>query len=127
MAMPELVSGWSDDTPVYLIERNGDSVGYRKVPARWSAFFLGLDDSDRAALARSKDVKALTIEGQYTRIDFTSRQARDDVVDRVGKAISKRRTVGYREPGDMTVDPAVLEADVRPLRRLLSDVGTLQV
>ncbi len=123
----ELVSGWSDEERVYLIERDGDSVRYRSVPARWSMFVLGMDEKDRATLARSSNVIAIIPEGQYTRIDCRGKWQRREVAEWLGKAIEERRTIGWKDPNDATPEPALLEADVMPLRRLLSDNGHLQV
>lgn len=125
--MAELVSGWSDEQRVYLIEREGDSLKYRSVPAQWSLFVLGMDEKDRAALARSEAVSAIIPEGPYTRVDCRGKWQRKEVADWLGKAVEARQTIGWRDPNDDAPDPALLEADVMPLRRLLSDNPNLQI
>jgi DNA polymerase elongation subunit (family B) len=118
----DLVSGWSDDTHVYLVERpdGGDAVKVRRMRAKWSAFFTGLDDKDRLALQRTREVIGLSTQGQYTRVDFRNKWARKDICWKLGQAIEGARAAG-------ALDAAILEADVNPLRRFLSDYGTANV
>lgn len=116
----EIVSGWSDDDSVYLVERVSDNVRLRRMPAKWSAFFTGLDDGDRLSLQRSRDVVGLSISGKYTRVDFRNRWARKDVCYKLGLAVE-----GARAAGDYSA--AILEADVNPFRRLLADHGSVNV
>src|SRR3990172_8790739 len=116
----DLVSGWSEGDVVYLVERPGDDVRIRKLPARWSAFFQGMDDDDRKALQRSRSVTGLTHDGRYTRIDFRNRWERKDAVYRISERLKVARAAG-------DYGGAILEADVNPLRRLLSDNGNLNV
>lgn len=127
--MGEIVSGWSDDDYVYLVERDGDHVGAKRLPAKWSAFFRGMDDRDRVSLARTRDVAKVELdEHGYTRVDFKNRHARRDSLFRIGEAIKRRRMDALSEK-DLTklYDGAILEGDVGPLRRLLSDVPQLQI
>lgn len=127
--MGEVVSGWSDDDHVFLVEREGERVGARRLPARWSAFFRGMDEKDRAALSRSRDVLRVEVdEHGYTRVDFRNRHARRDAVGRISQAISARKMDVFSEE-DITklYQGGVYEADVGPLRRLLSDVPQLQI
>ncbi len=122
--MAELVSGWSDDHHVHLIERAGEKLKYMKVPAKWSAFFKGLEDDDRATLARAPEVKGISVDPHgYTRIDFAGRWERERVVRAVEEAAKRRRVESFKEHAPVEI----LEADVRPLRRLLSDTPTLQI
>lgn len=118
----ELVSGWSDDTYVYLVERPNDSddVKIRRVRGKWSAFFKGLDDADRLTLQRMNEVVGLSMQGEYTRVDFRNRWARRDITRKLQEAIDGMRSAGQ-------YGAAILEADVNPLRRLLSDHGGLSV
>jgi DNA polymerase elongation subunit (family B) len=117
----ELVSGWSDDKYVYLVERNGaETVRVRRVQAKWSAFFSGLDDSDRLTLQRASEVTGVSVRGRYTRVDFRNRWARRDIVRRMEEVL-----VGSRAGGN--TEAAILEADVNPLRRFLSDFGHVNV
>lgn len=88
--------------------------------AKWSAFFTGLDDADRLTLQRAREVIGLSVSGKYTRVDFKDRWARKDVCWKLGQAIEGMRAAG-------AVDAAVLEADVNPLRRFMSDHGTVNV
>lgn len=127
--MGEIVSGWSDDDHVYLVERDGDRVGARRLPARWSAFFRGMDDKDRAALARTRDVIRVELDAHgYTRADFRNRHARRESLQRIEQAIKLRRMdVFHEEDATKLYDGAILEGDVGPLRRLLSDVPQLQI
>lgn len=127
--MGEIVSGWSDDDYVYLVERDGDHVGAKRLPAKWSAFFRGMDEKDRTALARTRDVAKVELDAHgYTRVDFKNRHARRDSLFRIGEAIKRRRMDALSEK-DLTklYDGAILEGDVGPLRRLLSDVPQLQI
>src|ERR1041385_6319529 len=110
----ELVSGWVDGDRVVIVERAGDDVRARSLPAKWSLFVEDLDDDDRRDLQRMRDIVGVRVDGRYTRADFRNRWARKDFVDKVEKSNRGRSAAGvapYR----------VLEADVNPLRRLLSD------
>ena len=113
--MADLVSGWTERDTVHLVQRAGDEVTIRTVPAKWSLFVTGLDDTDRATLARDRRVTGCRADGAYTRVDCRNRWARQDVVEVLERAAAKAPHV------------RVLEADLSPLRRLLSDVGSLQV
>lgn len=110
----QIVSGWSDDSHVYCVERNGDDIRIRKTRATWSAFFKGLDDSDRLALKRTTEVTGMRVENEYTRVDFRNKWARISIVNQV-----RERFEGALLGGDDSYD--ILEADVSPLRRLLTD------
>jgi len=129
----ELVSGWSDDKYVYLVERlSGDSdVRVRRVRAKWSAFFVGLDDDDRHALQRTREVIGLSVRGKHTRVDFRNKWDRLSVCNRLGSLIEGARAAASGDEfalGESIPDPpAILEADVNPLRRLLSDHGSLNI
>ena len=131
--MPEVVSGWSDDNAVWLVIRNGDEVRYRKLKAKWTAFFAGLDDGDRKTLARTKGVVALSLEPSgLTRIDFASHWARKDSLFRIGNAIKGKNLVTALSDFDPGSDDeeqmaSILEGDVNPLRRLLSDHPEIQI
>lgn len=127
--MSELVSGWSDDDHVFLVYREGDAVSARRLPAMWSAFFRGMSEKDRTALARTRDVLKLEVDAHgYTRVDFRNRHARRDALYRIGEALKIRRQDVFSEK-DITkfYDGAILEGDVGPLRRLLSDTPLLQI
>ena len=127
--MSEIVSGWSDDDHVYLVVRDGDSVSARRIRSKWSAFFLGLNDNDRAALARSRDVVHISVDGAgYTRADFRNRMARREVVSRVAESIKVRKMDAVSED-DVTklFKGGIFEADVGPLRRHLSDNPQIQI
>lgn len=125
----ELVAGWSEEKLTYLVERSGDDVRIRPVPSRWSMFVQGLDDDDRRSLQRRKEVVALTPGERYTRIDFRGRWARKETALILKDAISAKRLAesGADEVAPRDQQASILEADVSPLRRLLADVGTLQV
>lgn len=128
--MAELVSGWTepDGKSVCLVFRDGERVGYRKVPARWSCFVRGLDDTDRARLQRMSEVTSLVPTGDVTRIDFRNRWARIEITRKLAGAIDGTNLVNSLSDDDTELgDAALLEADVQPLRRLLSDVGGLQI
>lgn len=113
--MANLVSGWTEGDRSFLVERAGDEIRIRNVPARWSFFVSGLDDSDRANLARDRRVSGVREEGRYTRVDCRNRWGRKDIVEILDRLA--RRTTGVE----------VLEADVTPIVRLLADVPSLQV
>src|SRR5688572_7217043 len=110
--MPEYVSGWHDEKHVYLVERNGEAGRARRVPAKWSAFVLGLDEEDRRTLQRTRGVNALKVEPTgYTRIDFASRWDRTDITRRVAEVA---RGLSMSDG----IERGVFEGDVNPLRRL---------
>lgn len=88
--------------------------------AKWSAFFLGLDNADRLDLQRAREVIGLQVQGKYTRVDFRNRWARKDILFKLGKAIDGARAAG-------ATDCAILEGDVNPLRRFLSDHGQVSI
>lgn len=127
--MAEIVSGWSDDDHVFLAERDGDRVSARRLPAKWSAFFKGMDEKDRAALARSRDVVRVELDPHgYTRVDFRNRHARRDALYRIGEAIKARKMdVLWEEDITKLYDGGIYEGDVGPLRRLLSDFPMMQI
>jgi DNA polymerase elongation subunit (family B) len=117
----ELVSGWADGDTVYVVERSGDDTRIRALPAKWSAFVENLEDDDRRHLQRMKEVRGLQVVGNQTRIDFRDRYARKNVCWQL-KELSDSN---YRVTGRRRNQP--LEADVNPLRRLLSDFPALTV
>lgn len=124
--MPEYVSGWdsNDGKYVYLVERNDDgSVNARRIPAKWSAFVRGLNADDKLTLARDPRVVGLKDdEHGYTRLDFANRWERRDITMQLQAIVDVQRISGYG-----TGDEGVYEADVSPLRRLLSDHPTVQI
>jgi DNA polymerase elongation subunit (family B) len=125
--MPSFVAGWEDDANVYLVERNGESVIFRRSRANWSAFVRGLDDDDRRAIQRSSDVIALKVQGDYVRIDFRNRWARRDYAETLRKAIqAKRVEYVFGEQSD-ELDAGIFESDVGPLRRMLSDIPQITI
>jgi len=125
--VPELVSGWNDDRSVYLVFRDGERVTYRQLPAKWSAWMRGLSADDKRVLQRDTKVVALRDEpGGYTRVDFKGRWERRQVIDHVGEHIRGLRLVNALS-GDGRLDAAILEGDVNPLRRFLSDNPAVQI
>ena len=92
----------------------------RRCPAKWSAFFATLDDDDRGSMQRMKEVVGLQQVGSYTRVDFRNRYARKDVLYRLES---------YNRGAQASGSPGipVLEGDVNPVRRMLSDFPNLQV
>ena len=115
--MARLVSGWTEGDRTFLVEREGDGVRIRTVPARWAFFVTGLDDSDRSNLARDRRVSGVRLsdDERYTRVDCKNRWGRKDIVEILERAA--RRTTGVE----------ILEADVSPIVRLLADVPSLEV
>lgn len=115
--MVDVVSGWSDNNRVYLVERRADDIKIRMMPARWSFFVEGLGAAELASLAREPRVKAISEDGERRhRIDFKNRWGRRDIADALeAYAVKNERPI------------KVLEADVNPLRRLLSDVPAIDV
>lgn len=113
----ELVSGWTEGRNVYLVENKGTAPRIRRLPAKWSFFAKGLDESDRKAVARDPGVIAVEHDDPYTRINCRDRKAR--------KAIQETLRDAARENDNDELE--ILEGDVNPLRRLLSDVSTLDV
>jgi DNA polymerase elongation subunit (family B) len=113
----ELVSGWVDNDRVYVVERSGDDTRVRALKSNWSAFFQDIDEDDRRSLQRLREVVGLKQSGRYTRIDFRSRWARKDICWQIRE--------GARKAGEL--DPKILEGDVNPLRRLMSDHLELSV
>ena len=114
--MIELVSAWSDNDSVHMIERVSPTEIRRRVAkAKWSAFLKGTDADDIAALKRDPTVIGVVPQGDYVRVDFKTMWDRRRICEHVGEAI-KVQSYGLRGS-----DAAVLEADVNPLRRLLSD------
>ncbi len=111
--MGSFVSGWTANNRTYLVERiSEDEVKLRTVKARYSFFMTGLDNDDRWALARDSRVEGAVEQGEYTRIDCGSQWARQGLL----KALRAK-----------VPDERILEADVSPLRRLLSDVPSLEI
>lgn len=114
--MAELVSAWTEGNRTFLVQRDGDGVKIRSVAARWVLFVKGLDDRDRADLARDPRVSGVTVEGHYTRIACRNKWKRRDLVEILEKASRAQ---------DREIE--ILEADVSSLRRLLSDVASLEI
>lgn len=115
--MTTLVSGWTEKNRTYLVQRISDEeVKVRSVPAQYAFFMTGLDDEDRATIARDTGVIGVRVEGDYTRIDCRNHWARKELIGALEEAI------GRNHP-----DAEILEGDVSPLRRLLTDVPTLEV
>jgi len=124
----ELVSGWSDDKDVYLVHRDGESVTYRRVPARWSCWLRGLSAEDKRVLQRNPLVSGLAEEGRLTRLEFRNRWDRRSVVYHLTehiRGLSIADALSRTSTG--TFEAAILEGDVNPLRRLLSDLPALQI
>ena len=117
--MANVLSGWTAGRYVNLVVRGAgdDGVAIKRVPAKWSFFATGLDDEDRYVLGRDRRVSGVALAGEYTRVDCVNRWGRDDVLHALERAslASDAR------------DIQLLEADVAPLCRLLSDVGSLDV
>lgn len=117
--MANVLSGWTAGRYVNLVVRGAgdDGVVIKRVPAKWSFFATGLDDEDRYVLGRDRRVSGVALAGEYTRVDCVNRWGRDDVLQALERAslASDDR------------DIQLLEADVAPLCRLLSDVGSLDV
>ncbi len=116
--MTEYVAGWNDDANVYLVAREGEAVKCRRIPAKWSAFVRNLPERDRFTLQRHRDVVGIQPDGEYTRIDFRNKWARKEIVQGIQRAVAV---------GAMPSTCEVLEGDVNPLRRLLSDIGTIEI
>lgn len=125
--MSEIVSGWSDDNGVFLVVRDGERVSARRFPAKWSAFFTGMNDADRHALQRAFEVVGLEVDDGITRVDFRNRWARKDALYKIQNAVDGKRldaAFGDEEP---TATAQILEADVTPLRRFLSDNPGIEI
>lgn len=115
--MAELVAGWSHKGRVHLVERRGDQVTIRTAPARWSMFVEGLLDEEIDKLARDSRVKSITNDGDdRVRIDFKNRWGRREIEEALE---------GYAEKHEREL--SILEADVNPVRRVLSDVPALEI
>lgn len=126
--MPALVSGWTSEDRVegdnvVLVMRENGGVRFRKVPARWSFFARGLTERDRQTLARDPRVKVVRHDEAtgYTRIDCKYRKARRQIV---GMLFGFRRAQ-IEKGGSSSIE--ILEGDVNPLRRLLSDNPNLTI
>ncbi len=115
--MANLVSAWTDKDRVYLVERADQGVKIRTTPARYSFFVTGVDDADRATIGRDRRVTGVSQSGAYTRVDCRDRWARKELVDMLKEAAAASQASGFD----------VLEGDVSPLRRLMSDVASLEV
>ena len=115
--MSGLISAWTDKGKVHLVQRIDDQIRVRTTPAKWAFFATGLDKSDRQSLARDPRVTAVIIEGEYTRIECQDRGARYAIVEALEEAARIQQDDSIR----------VLEADVSPLRRLMSDNPNLEV
>lgn len=115
--MANLVSGWTDKGKIYLVERIGEEIKLRALPARYSFFVTGLDDEDRADIGRDNNVKGVSVDAHgYTRVDCRGHYERRDLIEVLEQA--KKRNGWNIE---------ILEGDVSPLRRLLSDVPSLEI
>lgn len=116
--MASVLSGWTEGKSVHLIVRGEDGrLTMRRLPARWTVFVTGLSDEDRYVLGRDRRVSGVTLDGPYTRVDCVSRWGRDDVIAGIERAVAARDVA----------DVVIYEGDVAPVRRLMSDVGSLEV
>lgn len=111
----EITAAWYDDTDVYLVALEEDgSRSIRKVRASWTIFLEGADESDAQALARLPDVLAVRPDGEgRLRIDCRSRKARWFVTSKLERATDR--------------PDLVREADVNPVRRLLTDAPGVRI
>ena len=116
--MANIVSAWTDKERVNLVERVGSGIRIRQVPARYSLFVTGVDDADRTTIARDKRVTGVSVAGVYTRVECRDRWGRKDLV---------KLLEGAAEAAGTADDFRILEGDVSPLRRLMSDVASLEV
>ena len=114
----QLVSAWTDDGKVHLVERKGDQVFIRRVPAKWEFFVTGLDDVDRGHLSRDRRVRSVVREKGYDRIECRDRWERNEVTAIIETAARAKGSADRIK---------VLEGDVSPLRRLMSDYPDLEV
>lgn len=114
--MASVLSGWTEGKFVKLVVRQGESISIRRLPAKWTVFVTGLSDDDRYVIGRDRRVVAVTSAGPYTRVDCTSHWARKDIIEALTRAANAR---------DALIE--VTEGDVAPVRRLMSDVGSLEV
>lgn len=105
-----IVGGWSDGEVVHLVTREGDDVRVVKRAARYSFFLKGADEQDRQHLSRAHEVSGVSVSGIWTRVDCQNSWARRDVVRTIERAGIK-----------------TFEADVGPLRRLLSDEPNITI
>jgi DNA polymerase elongation subunit (family B) len=113
----KFVSAWTEKNKTYLVERiNEDTVKIRAVPARFSFFVTGLDEYDRMALGRDPGVIGVIDQGRYTRVNCRNHWTRKELVEVLEEAIVRNES-----------GAKILEADVSPLRRLLSDVPNLEI
>lgn len=116
--MANVLSAWTEGKSVSLIVRGDDGrLSMRRLPAKWTVFVTGLTDEDRYVLGRDKRVRGVSNAGPYTRVDCVSRWGRDDIIAAIERAAASR---------DMD-DVATYEGDVSPVRRVMSDVGSLEV
>lgn len=125
--MPSLVSGWTSEDrfegdKVILGIREGDGVRFRSLPAKWSFFTKGLSVRASQSVARDNRVTGVKDVGHgYTRIDCKYRNARRDII----KWLEDARTAQVRAHGSSDLE--ILEGDVNPMRRLLSDNPSLEI
>jgi len=105
--MVEVVSGWHDNDTVYLLERKeDDKFKLHKHYAQWSFFLKGADENDCQAIKEvdGRIVPFFDKASDYVRFDCGNRWARKDMVELLSNN-----------------DINVLEGDVSPLTRFLSD------
>lgn len=114
--MAKLVSAWLRGRYVLFGQRDGDEFRVRRVPARYTFFVTGLDDSDRADLGRDPRVFSVKVEGVHTRVECREWWGRKEIVEILD---SRAQATGS--------DVRILEADVHPIRRLLSDTPSLEI
>lgn len=116
----DIVAGWTEfhrgGDKIVIVIRDDDRVSLRRIPAKWSFFLRGIPDDDVRSLERDTRVRAMTKDGPFIRIDCRTQWDRRDLVGALQN---------YKERKNP--DAEILEADVRPLPRLLADNPKIQV
>ena len=121
----DLVSAWQEDDPingdrVVLVTRKDGRPKFHTTKSKWTIFVEGVGQDVADYIGRDPGVVGTSFDGPYLRIDCKHRGARWKVVDWLERFQEFNQKKGGPEV-------KILEADVKPVRRLLSDNPHLEI
>lgn len=107
----EYVNAYEENGRLVLLRREGDTLRRIVKPAEFSAFYRATEIHPdlRRSLSTSQFIRSVKEEGEFLRVSFKDRNVRQALVR------------GTNRGGSPLAGITVLEGDVHPVRRFLSD------